>query len=175
MNRLHQWYCRSSHWQSTLDRLVPWALEGVTLGDHVLELGPGPGVVTSSLVAKAARVTAIDLDPSANTTVRGDATRLPFPAGIFSAVVAFTMLHHVPSAGLHQQLFQEALRVLRPAGMIAGMDARSSIGLRLFHVGDVFRPLTPDELQSGLTAAGFQNVETGATGRYYRFRASAPA
>jgi hypothetical protein len=33
--------------------------------------------------------------------VRGDAIDLPFATGSFSAVVAFTMLHHIPTMALH--------------------------------------------------------------------------
>ena len=34
-------------------------------GDHVLEIGPGPGVLTEALLAKGCRVTAIEIDNGA--------------------------------------------------------------------------------------------------------------
>ena len=37
--------------------------------------------------------------------VRGDATALEFPDGRFSGAASFTMLHHVPTADLQDQLF----------------------------------------------------------------------
>jgi hypothetical protein len=50
MNRLHRWYCRSSHWKKTLENeVLPEVLSGVNLGDEVLELGPGPGLATDWL------------------------------------------------------------------------------------------------------------------------------
>src|SRR5438128_10316662 len=38
MNRFHRLYCRSSHWRRTVrERLLPWALAGVHLGETLLE------------------------------------------------------------------------------------------------------------------------------------------
>jgi hypothetical protein len=48
-----------------------------------------------------------------NTNVEvaeADATAMPFPDGSFSAVLSFTMLHHVPSVTLQDQLLAEAWR-----------------------------------------------------------------
>lgn len=180
MNRLHHWYCRSAHWRSTLEQLLPWALAGVPVGDHLLELGSGPGLVTPMLAARTTRVTAIDTDPTAVAAllrrtaggvgiVRGDATGLPFAAGTFSAVVAFTMLHHIPTAALQQQLFREVSRTLRPGGVFVGMDARFSLGLWLFHLGDTFAPLAPDTTGPCLAAAGFRDIAIDVRKGYFRF------
>ena len=54
--------------------------------------------------------------------VETDATAMPFPDGSFSTVLSFTMLHHVPSVTLQDQLLAEAWRVLRPGGVFAGTD-----------------------------------------------------
>jgi len=43
-----------------LDRMVEAA--GVTAGESVLEIGPGPGVLTEKLLAAGARVTAVEID-----------------------------------------------------------------------------------------------------------------
>ena len=40
---------------------------------------------------------------------------MPFPDGSFSAVLPFTMVHHVLSATVQDRLLAEARRVLRPA------------------------------------------------------------
>lgn len=45
-----------------LESLLPDALGGVSLGDNVLELGPGPGL-TTLLARTAPRVTAVEIDP----------------------------------------------------------------------------------------------------------------
>ncbi len=47
MNRLHRWYCKSGHWKRAVEgQILPWALDGIDLGESVLEVGPGPGVTT---------------------------------------------------------------------------------------------------------------------------------
>jgi SAM-dependent methyltransferase len=180
MNWLHRHYCSSSRWRRTLDGLVPWALDGVSLGDHVLELGPGPGQVTPMLLSRRARVTAIDRDPTMATAlrlrrsggaaiVRGDATTLPFAVGTFSAVVAFTMLHHIPTTALQDRLFHEAFRALRPGGVFVGMDPRMSLGLRLVHLGDTCVPLAPETISRRLAAAGFHHIAVEARSGYVKF------
>jgi SAM-dependent methyltransferase len=181
MNRLHHWYCQSAHWRSTLEKLLPWALAGVSIGDHLLELGPGPGLVTPMLAARTPRLTAIDNDPVAVAAlrhtegrvgiVRGDAARLPFAAGTFSAVAAFTMLHHIPTAGLQEQLFREVFRTLRPGGVFVAVDAPFSLALRLFHLGDTFTPLSRNTVGPRLSAAGFTDIAIDARSGYLRLRA----
>src|ERR1051326_5992225 len=108
MNSLHRWLCRSGWWQKTLSqKIIPWALHGVELGEDILEVGPGPGLSTEILRQRFAQVTAIEIDPRlagalkqrlCGTNVRvieGDATAMPFPDTSFSGAVSFTMLHHV--------------------------------------------------------------------------------
>ena len=110
MNRAHLEFCSSPEWARLVeDELLPWVLDGRELGDDLLEVGPGPGLTTDVLRRKAARVTAVELDLAlaeklaarlAGSNVRviaGDVTRLPFPAGRFSAAACLTMLHHIPS------------------------------------------------------------------------------
>ncbi|MGH3303774.1 MAG: class I SAM-dependent methyltransferase [Streptosporangiaceae bacterium] len=58
--------------------------------------------------------------------VQSDATCLPYGSGRFSAVLSFTMLHHLPSTALRDRLFAEAARVLRPDGVFAGTDSLDS-------------------------------------------------
>lgn len=105
---------------SVLAREIDYA--GITAEDRVLEIGPGTGHLTALLAAKAAQVTAIELDlqfkPLLETLQRqyptlsliwGDATALPFPA--FDKVVAnlpysvslpliFKLLEHAFTAGV---------------------------------------------------------------------------
>jgi 16S rRNA A1518/A1519 N6-dimethyltransferase RsmA/KsgA/DIM1 with predicted DNA glycosylase/AP lyase activity len=42
--------------------LVPWTLQQADLGEHLLEVGPGPGLTTDVLRLRAARVTAVEVD-----------------------------------------------------------------------------------------------------------------
>ena len=52
MNLVHHLLCGSAFWRRALqEEIVPWALEGVSLGEDLLELGPGPGLTTALLQA----------------------------------------------------------------------------------------------------------------------------
>lgn len=188
MNGFHRWYCRSSHWRRTVrTRLLPWALAGVELGDHVLEIGPGPGLTTDVLRTRVRRITVVEIDPAladslahrtAGTNVivvRGDATSLPLADASVSAVVCFTMLHHVPSPALQDRLLAEAARVLRPGGMFAGSDSTTSWLFRLIHRGDTLVPVDPDGFAPRLKAAGLGDVSVSRAPGAFRFRARRPA
>ena len=64
MNRLHRWYCQSSQWKQKLEnKILPWSLGGVDLGDEVLEMGPGPGLTTDWLRHRCKNITCIEVDP----------------------------------------------------------------------------------------------------------------
>jgi ubiquinone/menaquinone biosynthesis C-methylase UbiE len=188
MNQLHRWLCRSSWWDRALrGEIVPWVLEGVALGDDLLELGPGPGLTTDILRTRVASMTAIDVDGrlagalatrlgDANVRVLvGDATAMPFAGESFSAVVSMTMLHHVPSPGQQDRLLAEAYRVLRPAGTFAGTDTTGGLGVRLLHVRDTMVLVDPDTFGARLETAGFRDVAVDVAKGRFRFRARRPA
>ncbi|GIJ73604.1 class I SAM-dependent methyltransferase [Virgisporangium ochraceum] len=183
MNRLHMRYCRSARWTRRVEHtLLPWALHGVDLGDAVLELGPGFGVTTRLLAARTRALTAVEIDGDLAQRLRGrgfdvvhgDATRLPFDDATFSAVVCFTMLHHLPDPSAQDRLFAEALRVLRPGGVFAGSDSRVSLRFRLYHVADTMTPVDPQGLAARLTSVGFTDARTSVAPRAFRFRAVRP-
>jgi len=184
MNRFHRWYCRSSHWRRTVRaRLLPWALAGVELGDRVLEIGPGPGMTTDVLRTRTAALTAVELDEElaarlakrmAGTNVeviRADASSLPIADASVTAVVCFTMLHHVPSAELQDRLLREARRVLAPGGVFAGSDSTTSWWFRQVHRGDTLVPVDPEMFPSRLREAGFADVKVSRARGAFRFRA----
>lgn len=184
MNRIHLWLCRSEPWRRAVEgKLLPWSLAEVELGDALLEIGPGPGLTSDVLRQRAARLTCLEIDAALAaslsermrgtnvTVVEGDATAMPFPAGSFSAVVAFTMLHHVPSAELQDGLLREAHRVLRPGGVFAGSDSTVSLGFRLLHIGDTMVPVDPGGFGARLGAAGFADVRVETGRGAFRFRA----
>jgi hypothetical protein len=63
VNRLHGVICSSRWWGRTVEReLLPWVLDGVALGDEVLEIGPGFGATTRVLARRAGTLTALDPD-----------------------------------------------------------------------------------------------------------------
>ena len=186
MNRLHRWYCRSDAWAATVRDQLPWVLRGVELGDEVLEVGPGPGLTTDLLRTRVSRVTAIEIDPRLAEALRqrtlgqgvevvtGDATAMPFQAARFSAVVSFTMLHHVTSPELQDRLLAEVCRVLRPGGVFAGSDSTASFLFHLAHLGDTMVLVDPDGFVSRLQAAGFTDARVRRGDRAFSFRAIRP-
>src|SRR4029450_7938613 len=94
----HRWYCGSSRWAAVVEgSLLPWVLDGVELGPHLLEVGPGPGLTTDGLRRRAARLTGLELAPALAAglgrrlrgtgvrVVRGDGGALPFRDGASDA------------------------------------------------------------------------------------------
>ncbi|WP_322788773.1 class I SAM-dependent methyltransferase [Mycolicibacterium rutilum] len=127
MNEAHE-YCGSDEWRQLIREVIlPWAMGEATLGDDVLEVGPGYGATTDVLSTTAAQLTSVEIDDELAAMLRerfaatpsvqivhGDATRLSFPDGRFTGAACFTMLHHVPTVELQDRLFTEVARVLRP-------------------------------------------------------------
>src|SRR3546814_2558086 len=68
----------------------------------------------------------------------------------FTGAVCFSMLHHVPSPELQDELFREAARVLRQGAPFVAVDAAWSEGTAAFHEGDTYQPIDPDTLPGRL-------------------------
>jgi SAM-dependent methyltransferase len=165
--------CGSDEWRAIIrDSILPWAIGEVDLGDDVLEVGPGYGATTDVLGSSVAKLTAVEIDPelaamlteqfAGNSAVliqNGDATALDFPDGRFSGATSFTMLHHVPTAGLQDRLFAEVARVLRPGAAFVASDSLRSPQHEAGHVGDIYNPVDPSTLPDRLEAAGFAGVD----------------
>jgi SAM-dependent methyltransferase len=183
MNLCHRFFCSSDRYFKTVeDALLPWALADIDLGDHVLEIGPGYGANIRVLIDRAPYYTAVEIDQAMARRlqdtygdraqiIHGDGTDTGLPAGEFSSVVCFTMLHHIPTVELQDRLFAEAFRVLRPGGVFAGSDSASSIPFRILHFHDVCNPVSPQTLPERLRAHGFGDVHVEGAGRRLRWRA----
>lgn len=185
MNREHLTLCSSTEWAEAVQRwIIPWVLEGVDLGDDVIEIGPGPGLTTDVLRTKVHRLTAVEIHPDlaaalaarlahANVDVIcADATQMPLPAGRFSGAVCLTMLHHVPTADRQDAVLTEIHRLLRPGGVLAGEDSLDSADLRNLHHDDIYTPVDPAGLQARLETAGFAAVNVDTNDYAVRFRAT---
>ncbi len=187
MNKLHLKLCSSVEWgQVVKNEILPWTLGEHSLGDRVLEIGPGPGLTTDILRSRVPQLTALELDPDLAAAlatrlggtgvevVCADATAMPFDDDVFSAATSFTMLHHVPTAAMQDTLMAEVRRVLRPGGLFIGVDSVDSIGFRSLHEDDICNPLDPGTLAAQLASGGFTAVEVETADMRFRFSARKP-
>jgi SAM-dependent methyltransferase len=171
MNRFETWFCGSPYWRwITRRQLLPWIVQGSELGDHILELGAGPGATTQELALRAPRVTSLEydhafaaklgarLDGSNSTVIQADAASLPFADRTFSSAIAILTLHHLRSGELQDRAFAEICRVLRPGGVFLAFEIQDSWLHRLGHIRSTLTPVAPVSLFARLTAAGFCKV-----------------
>src|SRR5713226_3371598 len=171
MNSFENWFCGSWFWREvTRRKLLPWIVAGAELGDHILELGAGPGAATRELHRRVARVTSLEYDHKFAAALairergtdvavaRGDAAALPFADQTFSSAIAVLMLHHLRSAELQDQTFAEVHRVLRPGGIFLAFEIQDGWLHRVGHTRSTFVPIAPASTFARLTAAGFSRV-----------------
>jgi SAM-dependent methyltransferase len=184
VNKAHLEFCSSDEWADAVKRwIIPGALEGVELGDRVLEVGPGPGRTTEVLRHLTPQLIAAEIDPdlaralaarlagSGVAVVQGDGTALPFGGGYFTAALSFTMLHHVPSLGEQDALLAEVARVLRVGGVLAGADSLDSDAFRALHVDDICVPIDSETFEARLSTAGFAEIQVTVNPYVVQFRA----
>jgi ubiquinone/menaquinone biosynthesis C-methylase UbiE len=184
MNLAHNLLCSSAGWARRVERdLIPWGLEGVELGDDVLEIGPGFGATTRLLATRVRKLSVLEISErycarlraelgDRVQVTRGDATKLPYADGRFSAVVCFTMLHHIDSPQLQDRAFAEVARVLRPGGRFAGTDSiGAGLKFKLIHIGDTLTLVGPGALPARLQAAGLASPQVDTSERSIRWRA----
>jgi ubiquinone/menaquinone biosynthesis C-methylase UbiE len=190
VNRVHNLICSSGWWGNRVrHELIPWGLKDIELGDDVLEVGPGFGATTRVLAEQSngtRKLNVLELEPhycerlrrtlgDAAEVTQGDATAMPYDAGRFSAVLAFTMLHHITPQASQDKVFAEAARVLAPGGIFAGTDSiGTGMVFKLIHIGDTLEPMDPGTLPGRLERAGFADVSVDLGGRSMRFRARKP-
>jgi SAM-dependent methyltransferase len=169
MNRIHRKVCSSPEWAGSVARVLPLVTDRAELGDDVLEIGPGYGATTRVLAERISKLTALEVDEMSAARlagefdddvriVHGDGTDMPFGDNGFSGVVCFTMLHHMPSPALQDDLFAEAHRVLAPGGVFAGSDGQLSLRFRYLHIGDTMTVVPAATLPDRLARAGFTDI-----------------
>jgi ubiquinone/menaquinone biosynthesis C-methylase UbiE len=167
----------------TSKRIVEAA--GIKPGDHILDVGCGPGSLT--LAAKAAagatgQVHGIDASPEMIEAAREKASaagqdvdfqmglmeQLDFGDASFDVVLSRLAIHHLPEE-LQSKAFAEIFRVLKPGGraLIADMPTASHslsghLALALAALGA--RGNQPSKLILLFEEAGFTHVEQMATG-----------
>jgi SAM-dependent methyltransferase len=171
VNENHAQLCPSPEWAAHIQGEVLPSLEKLTsLGDTMVELGPGPGAATEWLRHRVRRLVVVEADESASKllderfadtnveVVLGDASELDLPPEAFDSVGSFTMIHHVPTYTAQQKLLLEAFRVLKPGGVFLGSDSLASNDLHHFHEGDDYNPVDPASFLVRLQAAGFAQL-----------------
>ena len=184
MNRIHDWYCKSDKWNDLMvGRVLPEVLTGMHLTGDVLEIGPGPGLVTKALLEYGVeQLTTVEIDPVAADRLRqqfgdrvtictGDSSAMPMESDEFDTIVCCTMLHHVPTEALQDAILREAHRVLRPGGVLAGSDSKTDLRFRIFHLFDIHNPVNVDTFAQRLGAAGFAEVTVTSLDGRFLFRA----
>src|ERR1700682_1037479 len=172
VNKAHE-ACGGDEWRQAIrEAILPWALGETALGCDVLEVGPGYGATTDVLGQSVPRLTSVEIDDelAAMLTdrfadvptvqiVHGGAPSLSSADDSFSGAACFTMLHHVPTIELQDQLFTEIARVLRPGAPLVASDSVASEELEAHHEDDTYNPVDPATLPARLATARFENVE----------------
>jgi ubiquinone/menaquinone biosynthesis C-methylase UbiE len=184
LNRFENWFCASSYWRRmTRKQLLPWLLSGAELGEHVLEVGAGPGAATEELRKRAGRVTSLEYSHAfalgivrrTQTTngavLQGDASALPFSENTFSSAIAVLVLHHLKSKELQERTFAEIFRVLRPGGVFLAVEIQDGWLQRIGHIRSTFVPVAPSSVSKRLAAAGFPSVSIDFLRGAYRVQA----
>jgi 2-polyprenyl-3-methyl-5-hydroxy-6-metoxy-1,4-benzoquinol methylase len=156
-----------------IEVLVDHFLGGRLDGKFVLDAGCGVGGVTQALVARGARVIALDIGPklAAETRARcgcsavvGTLAATGFASGSFDVVVSSEAVEHTPDP---RRSVLELYRLVKPGGdLVMSMPNRlwqgpvraaSALGLRPYDGHENF--LWPSQLRAGLVGAGAQVVE----------------
>jgi ubiquinone/menaquinone biosynthesis C-methylase UbiE len=195
----------SRHHQHSGDRLIHWARiydlgtgllgrRGSRLrtmvaddlqlkpGDHVLDVGCGPGRLATTFDQRVAPSGSVDgIDPSSEMINRATARarkhgvparfqvayaqQLPFVDNTFDAVACTLALHHVADDD-RQTAVAEMYRVLRPGGRLLIAEFQNGKGHR--HPGPRWlrRSGVEDMIKTALdlvTAAGFTGIASGPT------------
>ncbi len=156
-------------------------LAGVLPGDRVLDIGCGTGALTLPAKERAGatgEVAGIDASLPMIDVARRKAQKrgldvdfrlaaaeaLPYPDGHFDLVLSSLMLHHLPD-DVKRQAFAEVRRVLKPGGRFLAVDLEPGQSLHgpLSLLRRHAHTIPVRDLAPALAAAGFENVETGAT------------
>src|ERR1700726_3681131 len=153
MNSFENWFCASGLWGYVTERRwLPWLLEEMDVGEHVLEVGAGPGAATAELARQARRVTSLEYSHdfcvrlqtkvSAANVVQGDASVLPFASQTFTSAIAVLVLHHLRSSDAQDRAFAEIFRVLKAGGVFVALEIEDGWLTRVAHFRSTFVPVS---------------------------------
>jgi len=114
----------------------------------VLEIGPGPAIVSEILKKMNIKVITLDIDPRLNPEVCADVTALSFADKSFDTVLAAEILEHIPFNEVPKAL-KELSRVTRKAIVITlphFSNFAPSVALKLFPFVPRFSKVFPISL-----------------------------
>jgi SAM-dependent methyltransferase len=137
---------------------LAWLLDGrgpagdppVALGSDVLCLAGGPSTrIRPERVSGELTVADLaDVDPA----------NLPWPDSRFSAVVAVLVLHHLPDAAAQNAALAEWARLLRPGGLLVGLNPIEGPHFRRLDQEGWCTPVEPLAFPERLAANGFGEI-----------------
>jgi len=179
-------YSSAEFSESISTEWMPWLLDGLELGDDIVDVAAGPGVAVRSLRTAGRQVTVAQLAPEFTAELTGlfacdravgvrdvDPTCLPFSDGHFTAATAVLSLHHVPSTEQQDRALAELARVLRPGAVLAGLNAIDGPHFRRMNDDGCCVPIDPLSFAERLQRAGFIDVEL-TVWSFVRFTARVP-
>jgi 16S rRNA A1518/A1519 N6-dimethyltransferase RsmA/KsgA/DIM1 with predicted DNA glycosylase/AP lyase activity len=70
MNLMHRRICSSQTWADAVRDRMPGFVERTSLGDDVLEIGPGFGTTTRAMVGHLPALTCVEIDPASVERLR---------------------------------------------------------------------------------------------------------
>lgn len=136
-------YLRTLEYDEVTD-FLDQHLAGLPRDAPILDVGCGPGRHMVHLANRGfTSLHGVDLSlagvsslkrfrPQMNVQV-ADATRLPYPDGSFAAVVMVGIVYEIPDPTLHESVFREIRRVLRPEGKLIFINnSPYHLGERIF-------------------------------------------
>lgn len=137
-----------------------------TSPEKVLEIGPGPGIVSRILNRMKVKVTTLDIDHRLKPNICADVTALPFSDKSFDTVLAAEILEHIP--------FSEVPKALKELSRVAGKSVvitlphfshfAPSIALKLFPYVPRFSKVFPMSLPVEHKFDGQHYWEIGKSG-----------
>ncbi|RFU81472.1 methyltransferase- family [Trichoderma arundinaceum] len=143
--RGHSDYTIATHLRRTANSDAAFLLPHIKATDHILDVGCGPGTITTSLAKHASQGTTVGIDISAdvlhkakqlaaesNVPTQGSGSvvfkegnildGLPYPDGTFDVVFSSQVLGHMPAPDMPIRALIEMRRVLKPGGILATRD-----------------------------------------------------
>ncbi|KAH8888957.1 putative arsenite methyltransferase [Thozetella sp. PMI_491] len=168
----HSNYTTATHEKRRADSDAAFVLPHIKKTDCILDVGCGPGTITTGFARYAGEGAVVGLDvsgsvlekaralaaeagvptegPGSVTFVQGNILKgLPYPDDTFDIVYCSQLFGHIPPPDLPRQALGEMRRVLKPGGILASRHAAAqhffpkSLDLDRLWVGNLTKALLP--------------------------------